>query len=170
VTGFLRRATLTPGIGFTVILHPGTWRAAPPPDLNATALRVYDALAAGRKTVAALQAALGLRLPNLRKALRALAANGLVQQHGGRGQATWYDPAPTARNDGCGAREVRLAGELRQCPVGFHNLVAAVDLLRYGWNEDRSCGWHVLVDQSAENFEAPYPCRRVLDGRLRPWK
>jgi len=95
----LERAGLPParyldtGIGFTVILHPGTWRAAPPPSLSKTELRVYDALAAGRKTVAELQAALGLQPPNLRKALRMLASQGLVQQQGGRGQATWYERA-----------------------------------------------------------------------------
>ena len=53
----------------------------------------YDALAVGRKIVAKLQADLGLQPPNLRKALRTLAAQGLVEQHGGRGQATSYERA-----------------------------------------------------------------------------
>jgi ATP-dependent DNA helicase RecG len=99
VTAELERAGLSParyldtGIGFTVILRPGTWQGAPQLDLSTTELRVYEALVAGRKTVAELQAALGLQPPNLRKALRALAAYGLVQQYGGRGQATWYERA-----------------------------------------------------------------------------
>lgn len=99
MTAELDRAGLPPAryldtaIGFTVILHPGTWRAAPPPSLSKTELRVYDALAAGRKTVAELQAGLGLQPLNLRKALRALVAQGLVEQHGGRGQTTWYERA-----------------------------------------------------------------------------
>jgi hypothetical protein len=62
-------------IGFTVILHPGIWRAAVQPSLSKTELRVYDALAADRKTVAELQADLGLQ-SNLRKALRMLAFQG----------------------------------------------------------------------------------------------
>jgi ATP-dependent DNA helicase RecG len=88
---------LDTGIGFTVILHPGSWRVAPPPSLSKTGLRVYDALAAGRKTVAELQVGLGLQPPNLRKALRALVAQGLVEQHGGRGQTTWYERADSSR-------------------------------------------------------------------------
>ena len=51
----------------------------------------YDALAVGRKIVAELQADRGLQPPNLGKALRALAAQGLVEQHGGRRLATWYE-------------------------------------------------------------------------------
>lgn len=53
----------------------------------------YDALAVGRKIIAELQADLGFQPPNLRKAPCALTAQGLVEQHGGRGQATWYERA-----------------------------------------------------------------------------
>ena|ERR1700761_9463520 len=67
------------------------------PSLSKTEVRVYDALAAGRRTVAELQADLGLQPPNLRKALRALVAHGLVRQHGGRGQVTWYERADSSQ-------------------------------------------------------------------------
>jgi ATP-dependent DNA helicase RecG len=95
VTAELRRTGLPPaqyidtGIGFTVILRP-TRQQAPPPALNATELRVYDALATGQKTIAELQVLLGLQPANLRKVLRSLRSHGLVQQRGGQGQTTWY--------------------------------------------------------------------------------
>jgi ATP-dependent DNA helicase RecG len=103
VTAELERVGLPParyldtGIGFTVILRPGTWQATSQPSLSKTEARVYDALAAGRRTVAELQADLGLQPPNLRKALRALVAHGLVRQHGGRGQVTWYERADSSQ-------------------------------------------------------------------------
>jgi ATP-dependent DNA helicase RecG len=96
VTAELEGAGLPPaqyidtGIGFTVILHPARRQATPRPSLNRTELRVYDALASGQKTIADLQALLDLQPANLRKVLRSLRAHGLVQQHGGQGQATWY--------------------------------------------------------------------------------
>ena len=96
VTAELKRAGLPPaqyidtGIGFTVILHPTRQQAIPRPALNATELRVYDALATGQKTVAELQVLLGLQPANLRKVLRSLRSHGLVQQLGGQGQITWY--------------------------------------------------------------------------------
>jgi hypothetical protein len=65
-------------------------KASPAPSLNCTGLRVYDALADGQKTTAQLHALLGLQPANLRMALGSLAARGLVRQHGGQGQATWY--------------------------------------------------------------------------------
>jgi len=74
VTAELQRAGLPPahyidtGIGFTVILRPSTRRSTPRPSLNSTELRVYDALADGQKTIAELQALLGIQPPTLRKA------------------------------------------------------------------------------------------------------
>lgn len=96
VTAELQRTGLPPaqyidtGIGFTVILHPTRRQATSRPSLNRTELRVYDALATGQKTIAELQAMLNLQPANLRKVLRSLRARGLVQQHGGQGQTTWY--------------------------------------------------------------------------------
>ncbi|MCW2936725.1 MAG: transcriptional regulator, TrmB [Actinomycetia bacterium] len=96
VTAELERAGLPSaqyidtGIGFTVILRPTRQQASPRPSLNSTELRVYDALASGQKTIAELQALLALQPANLRKVLRSLRSHGLVQQHGGQGQATWY--------------------------------------------------------------------------------
>lgn len=96
VTAELQRTGLPPaqyidtGIGFTVILHPATRKSTPRPNLNDTELRVYDALASRQKTVAELQALLGLQPANLRKVLRSLRTRGLVRQHGGQGQLTRY--------------------------------------------------------------------------------
>jgi ATP-dependent DNA helicase RecG len=103
VTAELQRAGLPPahhidtGIGFTVILHPSARRATPRLSLNNTELRVYDALADGKKTTAELQALLGIQPDTLRKALRSLRSRDLVEQHGGRGQATWYQQTNSAR-------------------------------------------------------------------------
>ncbi|GGL05781.1 ATP-binding protein [Planomonospora parontospora] len=77
------------GVRFTVVLYRPTSTALLS-SLNAVELRVYDALATGQQTVKDLQAALGLTAPNIRKALRALRSDGLVQQIGGRGQFTAY--------------------------------------------------------------------------------
>lgn len=96
VTAELEHAGLPPahyvdaGISFTVVLRPGTNNAPVAPKLSTTQLRVYQALAGGRLNVAELQTCLGLTAPNIRKALRALGSNGLVEQHGGPGQPTWY--------------------------------------------------------------------------------
>lgn len=73
-----------------MILHSTKRKASPSPSLSSTELRVYDALADGQKPTAELHALLGLQPANLRKALRSLVAHGLVRQHGGQGQATWY--------------------------------------------------------------------------------
>jgi ATP-dependent DNA helicase RecG len=103
VTAELQRAGLPPanyidtGIGFTVILRPSVRRAAPRLSLNTTELRVYDALADGQKTIAELQDLLGIQPPTLRKALRSLRSRDLVQQHGGRGQTTWYQQTSSTR-------------------------------------------------------------------------
>ena len=103
VTAELQRAGLPPahyidtGIGFTVILRPSARRTAPRPSLNSTELRVYDALADGQKTIAELQALLGIQPPTLRKALRSLRSRDLVEQHGGRGQTTWYQQTNSTR-------------------------------------------------------------------------
>lgn len=103
VTAELERTGLPPaqyidtGIGFTVILHPTKIKASPAPSLNRTELRVYDALADGQKTTAELHDLLGLQPANLRKALRSLATHGLVRQHGGQGQATWYQRTDSSK-------------------------------------------------------------------------
>jgi len=73
-----------------VILRPTRRQASPRLSLNRTELRIYDALASGPKTIAELQDLLGLQPANMRKVLRSLRSHGLVQQHGGQGQATWY--------------------------------------------------------------------------------
>lgn len=95
VTGALAAAGLPPalfvdsGIRFTAVLH----RSAAEPaarKLGPTELRVYEALAPGPTTVAALEATLGLSAPNIRKALRALRTDGLIEQQGGRGRPTTY--------------------------------------------------------------------------------
>jgi ATP-dependent DNA helicase RecG len=80
-----------------VILRPSARRTAPRPSLNSTELRVYDALADGQKTIAELQALLGIQPPTLRKALRSLRSRDLVEQHGGRGQTTWYQQTNSTR-------------------------------------------------------------------------
>lgn len=105
VTAELEHAGLPParyadtGIGFTVVLRPSTWKAAqaPVPALNTTELAVYNALAAGSRTVADLHTALGLQAPNIRKVLRALADKALIIRHGGRGKATWYERTDTSK-------------------------------------------------------------------------
>ncbi|MEU0567510.1 ATP-binding protein [Nonomuraea sp. NPDC005983] len=99
VTAALSRAELPPahyvdaGIRFTVVLHrAGIGR--PRADLNETELRVYGALAARAASVAELEHDLGLSAPNIRKALRELRRQSLVEQHGGRGQPTSYRRRP----------------------------------------------------------------------------
>jgi hypothetical protein len=64
---------------------------------SCTGLRVYDALADGQKTTAQLRALLGLQPANLRMALGSLVALGLVRQHGGQGQATWYQRTDSSK-------------------------------------------------------------------------
>ncbi|WP_433417104.1 helix-turn-helix domain-containing protein [Microtetraspora malaysiensis] len=66
----------------------------PAADLNETELRIYDALAAGARSVAELQHVLDLSAPNIRKALRELRGQGLVEQLGGRGRPTSYRRRP----------------------------------------------------------------------------
>lgn len=95
VTAALERAGLPPahyvdsGIRFTVVLHRDvTPRRSV--DLNPTERRVHDALLAGSRSAAELEATLGLSRPNIRKALRSLRAAGLVDQAGGRGRPTTY--------------------------------------------------------------------------------
>ncbi|WP_433351235.1 ATP-binding protein [Microtetraspora malaysiensis] len=99
VTAALSDAGLPPahyvdaGIRFTVVLHRGI-ADRPAADLNETELRIYDALAAGARSVAELQHVLDLAAPNIRKALRELRAQGLVEQLGGRGRPTSYRRRP----------------------------------------------------------------------------
>lgn len=96
-TGLPSAQYIDTGIGFTVILHPATRKATPRPNLNSTELHVYDALASGQKTIAELQALLGLQPANLRKVLRSLRTHGLVRQHGGQGQTTWYQRTDSSK-------------------------------------------------------------------------
>jgi ATP-dependent DNA helicase RecG len=79
------------GIRFTAVLHrPAAAPATTEPDLNTGELRVYDALAAGARSVAELETNLGLTGPTIRKALRSLRGRGLVHQLGGKGKPTTY--------------------------------------------------------------------------------
>jgi len=78
------------GIRFTVLLRRPASTFAADAAFGTTELRVYDALAAGPKTVAELGTALGLMGPNVRKALRRLRERGIVQQSGGQGRPTTY--------------------------------------------------------------------------------
>lgn len=95
VTASLAEARIPPahymdaGIRFTVVLQRAA-TAATQPELNETALRVYDALAAGPQNAAELQKSLELSAPNIRKVLRGLRSRGLVEQLGGRGRPTTY--------------------------------------------------------------------------------
>jgi len=95
VTAALERAGLPPahyvdsGIRFTVVLHRSLSPSRPTP-VNRTESVVYEALGGGSRTVAELEAMLGLSGPNIRRALRALRASGLVQLSGGRGRPTTY--------------------------------------------------------------------------------
>jgi len=86
------------GIRFTVLLRRPAGMLTAAASLTATELRVYDALAAGPRSVAELETALGMTRPNIRKALRALRNRGLVDQDGGKGRPTTYrQPADTVR-------------------------------------------------------------------------
>ncbi|MDO0912843.1 ATP-binding protein [Streptomyces sp. DT2A-34] len=95
VTASLTEAGIPPahyvdaGIRFTVVLQRAA-AAATQPELNETALRVYDALAAGPQNATELQKSLELSAPNVRKVLRSLRSRGLVEQLGGRGRQTTY--------------------------------------------------------------------------------
>jgi ATP-dependent DNA helicase RecG len=96
VTAELAAAGLPPaqyndsGIAFTAILRPSVTAVTRGGGFNETELLIYDALARGQRSVADLHSALSLSAPNLRKALRKLRGQGLVEQVGGRGQPTWY--------------------------------------------------------------------------------
>ncbi|MEV5447766.1 ATP-binding protein, partial [Streptomyces sp. NPDC052644] len=83
-------------IRFTVLLR-GPAANSTSPALNATELRVYDALGPAPRTVAQLEAILDLSGPNIRKALRSLRNRGLVHQDGGRGRTTTYRHSLTPR-------------------------------------------------------------------------
>lgn len=95
VTASLVKAGIPPahyvdaGIRFTVVLQR-TAAPASPLRLSDTALRVYNALAAGPRSAAEVQQSLGLTAANARKVLRELRARGLVEQLGGRGRPTTY--------------------------------------------------------------------------------
>jgi ATP-dependent DNA helicase RecG len=78
------------GIRFTVLLRRPAGPSSGRPALGVTEEAVYDALAAGPRTVNELTSVLGLTGPNVRKALRSLRARGLVLQDGGKGRRTTY--------------------------------------------------------------------------------
>ena len=80
------------GIRFTVILR-STDATPQTVKLTATERRIAAALAE-TKSVAELETELALRGPNIRKALRSLAAKGLIRQDGGRGRPTTYVATP----------------------------------------------------------------------------
>jgi ATP-dependent DNA helicase RecG len=93
VTGALAEAGLPPahyidsGIKFTVIL------TQPAPSAPAPAPRdqlIYEALRDGPSTVAALEAHTGLPAYTIRRSLRGLRAQGLIEQLGGQGRPTTY--------------------------------------------------------------------------------
>jgi ATP-dependent DNA helicase RecG len=95
VTEALAGAALPPahyidaGIRFVVVLRqpvPPTTGAAPAP----RDLAIYDVLATGPRTVAELETLTGFPAYSVRRSLRALRAQGLVQQLGGKGQPTTY--------------------------------------------------------------------------------
>jgi ATP-dependent DNA helicase RecG len=85
-TGLPPARYIDSGIRFTVILT----QPAPSP---APAIRdqvIYDALGNGPATVADLEIRTGLPPHTIRRSLRGLKAQGLVDQHGGRGRTTTY--------------------------------------------------------------------------------
>jgi ATP-dependent DNA helicase RecG len=92
VTDALAEAGLPParyidsGIRFTVILS----QPAPAPVPAPRDSKIYDALTGGPRTVADLERRTGLPAYTIRRSLRALRAQGLVQQLGGQGRPTTY--------------------------------------------------------------------------------
>jgi ATP-dependent DNA helicase RecG len=80
------------GIRFTAILRsrPAANHADALGALGTSARIVYSALVSGEQTVTQLAEATSLQPATIRKALRTLAARGLAEQHGGRGQHTVY--------------------------------------------------------------------------------
>jgi ATP-dependent DNA helicase RecG len=95
ITGALTEAGLPPahfidsGISFTVILNQP---AAPATSRD----RVYAALSAGPGTVADLATSTSLPPYTIRRALRELRDQGLVDQHGGKGRVTTYQRTNSA--------------------------------------------------------------------------
>jgi ATP-dependent DNA helicase RecG len=95
VTSALREAGLPPahyvdsGIRFTVILSQPA-PPPPPPVLPAREQLIYDLLGNGPRTAADLVAQAQLPIHTVRRALRALRAQGLVRQDGGQGRPTTY--------------------------------------------------------------------------------
>jgi ATP-dependent DNA helicase RecG len=70
------------GIRFTVMLSQ--------PAVSGNEKIIYGLLAHGPRTVAALENATGIPAYTIRRVLRSLRAAGLIEQEGGRGQATTY--------------------------------------------------------------------------------
>lgn len=99
VTAELEQAGMPParytdtGISFTAVLRPATWKPPASPALSTTELRIYDALAVGPKTASELHTLLGLQIPNIHKAMRALTDKGLVTRLGKDGRALRYGRA-----------------------------------------------------------------------------
>ncbi len=96
VTAALRAAGLPnaqyidAGIRFTVILRRHGAPAAVATVRGHTTGRIWDALRSGDRTVEQLSAVTGLGAANIRRVLRVLRSQGLVEQLGGPGQVTTY--------------------------------------------------------------------------------
>ena len=94
VTDALAEAGLPPahyidsGIRFTVILSQPALSPAPAPAPRDQV--IYDALGDGPGTVADLEARTGLPAYTIRRSLRSLRAQGLIEQLGGQGRPTTY--------------------------------------------------------------------------------
>lgn len=92
------------GIRFTVVLQPRGVASTSSPGtpskarvragLGSSERRVLESMGAGEVTVAELESHTGLKAPNIRRVLRALAGLELVEQRGGRGQRTTYQVKP----------------------------------------------------------------------------
>jgi ATP-dependent DNA helicase RecG len=99
VTDALAEAGLPPahyidsGIRFTVILS----QPAPPPVLATRDQMIYDALMERPRTVADLEARTSLPAYTIRRSLRVLREQGLIQQLGGQGRPTTYQRTEKSR-------------------------------------------------------------------------
>ncbi len=99
-TAMLRAAVGPAALAVPAVSEPVTPEpAAPVPDgvRGTTQRAVYRALAASPTalSVAQIAAASGVSLESVRKTVRTLVRAEVVRQHGGRGRATTYSPAPS---------------------------------------------------------------------------
>ena len=82
------------GIRFTVVIH----RQAPQPTTMSPLDRlVYNALEPAPRSVAQLEEETGIPAYTLRRALRSLRDQGLIEQLGGRGRPTTYRQSPARK-------------------------------------------------------------------------